>query len=260
MLIHGDGGFVIKMVTTCPARLSQRFPCWFIRRLAAYLRRIHGHVIRIDCEALRCLLVRRGVTFQWTKTWKESPDPERDAKWDRVEDVLACSPDRLFAFDEFGSLSIRPTGGHAGPGKAGPRGIPRPITALMGCATSTGLLLRRRRRLVGRRPQEDGRREHAGRAEADPCGPPGRSRSTWSWTACPPAYNDETIRHWARKNRVGLCFTPAYVSWANPIEALFGPLRQFTVPTPTTVTTPRRPESSTPTCAGGSRTHGTPTC
>jgi hypothetical protein len=26
-----------------------------------------------------------------------------------------------------------------------------------------------------------------------------------------------------------MCFTPTYASWANPIEAHFGPLRQFTV-------------------------------
>jgi hypothetical protein len=34
-------------------------------------------VIRIGREALRCLLARRGITFQRTKTWKESPDNER---------------------------------------------------------------------------------------------------------------------------------------------------------------------------------------
>ncbi len=28
---------------------------------------------------------------------------------------------------------------------------------------------------------------------------------------------------------VKLCFTPTYASWANPIEAHFGPLRQFTL-------------------------------
>ncbi|MFE9008990.1 hypothetical protein ACFYOY_43960 [Streptomyces sp. NPDC007875] len=31
---------------------------------AACLRRVHGRVIRIGREALRCLLVRRGITFQ----------------------------------------------------------------------------------------------------------------------------------------------------------------------------------------------------
>ncbi|SOE25044.1 DDE superfamily endonuclease [Streptomyces sp. OK228] len=37
------------------------------------------------------------------------------------------------------------------------------------------------------------------------------------------------IRRWAKKNKVELCFTPTYASWANPIEAHFGPLRQFTL-------------------------------
>jgi transposase InsO family protein len=42
------------------------------------------------------------------------------------------------------------------------------------------------------------------------------------------AHTGPTIRAWAKKNRVELCFTPTYASWANPIEAHFGPLRQFT--------------------------------
>lgn len=37
------------------------------------------------------------------------------------------------------------------------------------------------------------------------------------------------IRRWAAKSKVELCFTPTYASWANPIEAHFGPLRQFTL-------------------------------
>jgi hypothetical protein len=43
------------------------------------------------------------------------------------------------------------------------------------------------------------------------------------------AHKGDTIRRWAKKNRVELCFTPTYASWANPIEAHFGPLRQFTI-------------------------------
>ena len=59
----------------------------------------------------RCLLRRRGITFQLTKTWKESPDPDRDAKLDRIEQVLDRFPDRVCAFDEFGPLGIRPIAG-----------------------------------------------------------------------------------------------------------------------------------------------------
>jgi hypothetical protein len=35
------------------------------------------------------------------------------------------------------------------------------------------------------------------------------------------------IRTWAAKNNVELCFPPTSASWANPIEAQFGPLRNF---------------------------------
>ena len=37
------------------------------------------------------------------------------------------------------------------------------------------------------------------------------------------------VRAWASRNNVELCFTPTYASWANPIEAQFGPLRTFTM-------------------------------
>lgn len=35
------------------------------------------------------------------------------------------------------------------------------------------------------------------------------------------------IRAWAGQNKVELCLTPTSASWANPIEAQFGPLRTF---------------------------------
>jgi len=106
-----DEDFVVATATTRPAKLDQPFTRWSLRKLAAYLRKVHGRVIRIGREALRCLLARRGVTFQRTKTWKESPDPEREAKLGRIEEVLDRFPDRVFAFDEFGPLGIRPTAG-----------------------------------------------------------------------------------------------------------------------------------------------------
>ncbi|MDT3442161.1 transposase [Pseudofrankia sp. BMG5.37] len=35
------------------------------------------------------------------------------------------------------------------------------------------------------------------------------------------------IRTWARRHKAELCLTPTQASWANPIEAHFGPLRGF---------------------------------
>ena len=51
------------------------------------------------------------MSFQRTKTWKESTDPDRDAKLARIEEVTTRFPDRVFAFDEFGPLTIRPQPG-----------------------------------------------------------------------------------------------------------------------------------------------------
>lgn len=44
-----------------------------------------------------------------------APDPERDAKLDRTEEVQEGFPDRVFAFDELGPLGIRPTAGPCWP-------------------------------------------------------------------------------------------------------------------------------------------------
>jgi hypothetical protein len=71
------------------------------------------------------------------------------------------------------------------------------------------------------------------------------------------AHKGTKIRSWARKNRVELCFTPTNASWANPIEAHFGPLRQFTWPTPTTPTRRCRPDPCIATCAGATPTAAT---
>jgi hypothetical protein len=40
-----------------------------------------------------------------------------------------------------------------------------------------------------------------------------------------PANKTPAIRSWAQRENVELCFTPTSASWANPIEAQFGPLR-----------------------------------
>jgi hypothetical protein len=56
------------------------------------------------------------------------------------------------------------------------------------------------------------------------------------------------IRAWARKNKVELCLTPTNASWANPIEAQFGPLRNFVMGGSTTPTTPCSPGNSRTDC------------
>jgi transposase len=42
-------------------------------------------------------------------------------------------------------------------------------------------------------------------------------------------HKNRGVRDWCDDNGVELVFTPTYASWANPIEAHFGPLRQFVI-------------------------------
>lgn len=106
-----DEAFIIDTAKARPEALGQPFTRWSIRKLTKYLAGNDTRVVRIGRERLRQLLADHDVTFQRTKTWKESNDPDRDAKLDRIEHVLEHHPDRTFALDEFGPLAIRPIGG-----------------------------------------------------------------------------------------------------------------------------------------------------
>ena len=119
-----DEAFIVQTATTRPEKLGLPFTRWSVRKLAAYLADNEVRVVRIGRERLRQVLVDNEITFQRTKTWKESNDPDRDAKLDRIEYVLEHHPDRTFAFDEFGPLAIRPVGGSCWAPKTRPQRQP----------------------------------------------------------------------------------------------------------------------------------------
>jgi hypothetical protein len=64
------------------------------------------------------------VSFQRTRTWKESTDPDKDAKLDRIEYVTSHFLMRCFAFDQFGPLSIRPCHGSSSARESKPIRLP----------------------------------------------------------------------------------------------------------------------------------------
>jgi hypothetical protein len=80
--------------------------------------------VHLGRERLRQLLRRNDISFQRTRTWKESTDPNKDAKLDRIEEVTSTLPDRRFAFDQFGPLSIRPHHGTSWSPKTRPDRLP----------------------------------------------------------------------------------------------------------------------------------------
>ena len=226
LIMTDDVEFIVTTATTRPEALGEPFTRWSIRKLVRFLGTNGDRVVAIGRERLRQILEINGITFQRTKTWKESNDPDRDTKLDRIEHVVNEYPDRTFAFDEFGPLTIRPVQGSGWAPASNPQRQPANYHKLHGVRQFHGCysvgddtlfgVVRQRKSAVNslkalqtiRNARPDGDRIYVILDNLS-------------------AHKGDTIRRWAERNRVELCFTPTYTSWANPIEAHFGPLREF---------------------------------
>jgi hypothetical protein len=185
-------------------------------------------VVRIGPERLRQILHGRHISFQRTRTWKESADPDKDAKLDRIEHVTSRFPDRCFAFDQFGPLSIRPAHGSTWARQKKPRRLPATYHRTHGIRYFHGCYSLGDDQLWGiTRLRKGGDHTLAALKSIRAARPDGAPvyliMDNLSANKTPP------IRAWAKKHKAGLCFTPTSASWANPIEAQFGPLRTFTM-------------------------------
>ena len=93
------------------------FSTWSLAKLADFLV-AEGVVDDISHEGLRRLLRQEGVSFQLSKTWKQSTDPDFEAKKNRIlhlyglmdgtDDVEAGDPEVVICIDEFGPLNLQP--------------------------------------------------------------------------------------------------------------------------------------------------------
>lgn len=70
---------LIKVALARPEDLGLPFSHWSVKKLTTYCRE-RDLLPPITDEWVRRLLRREGVSFQHTKTWKESPDPEFEPK------------------------------------------------------------------------------------------------------------------------------------------------------------------------------------
>jgi transposase len=206
-----DEAFLIETATTRPGKLGQPFTHWSLRKLVGYLADNPRRIVRIGRE-----------------TWKESPDPEREAKLARIEEVLDQHPDRAFAFDEFGPLTIAPVPGAGWAPKSRPRRLPANYHKTAGVRYFHGCYSIGEDRLWGVVRARKGaantlaalRSIRVARPDGDPIYVILDNLS---------AHKGPQIRDWAARHSVELDFTPTYASWADPIEAHFGSLRSFVI-------------------------------
>ena len=96
---------------TPPHRLGRPFTTWSLSKLVDYLAE-HKH-IKISTESVRKILRDAGVSWQATKTWKGSRNPDFTSKMARILDLYDHPPPdaRVICVDEFGPLNLQPRPG-----------------------------------------------------------------------------------------------------------------------------------------------------
>jgi transposase len=102
---------ICRTAKSDPDRLGCPFTCWSLTKLADYLTE-HKH-IRLSRDTIRQVLKDAGISWQSTKTWKRSKDPEFTQKKDRILELYDHPPPdgRVICVDEFGPLNLQPRPG-----------------------------------------------------------------------------------------------------------------------------------------------------
>src|SRR5712691_1245969 len=225
-----DVEVIVAAARTRPEKLGQPFTRWSLRKLAGYLAGL-DRPVAIGRERLRQILHERGISFQRTRTWKESADPDRDAKLDRIEYVTSHYPDRCFAFDQFGPLSIRPCHGACWAPRKRPARLRATYHRTHGIRYFHGCYSVSDDQLWGITREHKGGDHTLAALKSVRAARPGGYRLFVIMDNLA-ANKTPAIRRWARRENVELCFTPANASWANPIEAQSGPVRTFVMGAP----------------------------
>lgn len=239
-----------KIALSRPQDHRLPFSTWSLSKLAEFLV-AEGVVDDISHEGLRALLREEGVSFQVIKTFKQSNDPDFEAKKNRILELYAIAdgtaepgrgdPTVIMCMDEFGPLNLQPHRGHqwapvaTGPGdSASPRRRrrratytrPNGVRHLMGgYDLSTD-------RLYGHVVVHKGRTECLAFLRYLRSLHPVSVRIGIVLDNFSPHLStkkDQRVGEWAAANNVELAYTPTYSSWLNRIEAQFQALRYFAI-------------------------------
>ena len=237
-----------KVALSRPVDHGLAFSTWSLSKLCEFVV-AEGVVDDISHEGLRVLLREEGVSFQVIKTWKQSNDPDFEAKKNRILELYAIADDKaeagpgdptvVFCMDEFGPLNLQPHAGkqwaEAAKGKGDPESPrrrrmratytrPNGVRHLMaGYDLSTN-------RLYGHVVKKKGRTAFLAFVRYLRSLHPPEVRIAIVLDNFSPHLStkvDQRVGEWAAANNVELAYTPTYSSWLNRIEAQFQALRYF---------------------------------
>jgi transposase len=241
----GERRQVKKVALSRPVDRGLPFSTWSLAKLAEFLV-AEGVVEDISHEGLRLLLREESVSFQAIKTFKQSNDPDFEAKKNRVLELYDIAdgkvvagdgdPDVVICMDEFGPLGIMPRPGKQWAAAAELR---------------RGGAKRRRRRATYRTEGvrhlfaalDLGKDRLYGHVKTRKHRTNFLAFCKYLRTLYPPEVRiglvldnysphlstrvDQRVGDWAKANSVELAYVPTDASWLNPIECHFAALRYF---------------------------------
>ncbi|GAA2268040.1 IS630 family transposase [Streptomyces ruber] len=226
LLTPDDEDFVIQTATTRPTKLGQPSTRWSIRKLAAYLRRVHGRIMhRPRSLTLPAPPPRHHLPAHQDLEGVPRPGARRQTRPDRARP--GALPEPGLCLRRVRTAGIRPTAGSCWAKQGRPDRLPATYRRTHGVTYFHGCYSVGDDRLWGVNRRRKGTANTLAALKsiraARPDGAP-----IYIILDNLSAHTGADIRRWAKKNKIESCFTPTYASWANPIEAHFGPLRQFT--------------------------------
>ena len=259
LISDGDIEVIVAAARTRPEKPVQPFTHWSLRKLAGYLAG-RDRAVQVSRERLRQILQARGISFQRTRTWKESTDPDRDAKLDRIEYVTSHYPDRCFGFDQFGPLSIRPCHGACWAPRKRPARLRATYHRTHGIRYFHGCYCVGNDQLWGITREHKGADHTLAALKSIRATRPDGYR-LFIITDNLSANKTPAIRRWARRENVELCLTSRQTR-RGPIRSRRSSVRYAPLSWAARITLamPCWPASSRPTCAGATPTPATPTC
>ena len=218
---------ICRIARCQPADLGLPLTVWSLSKLVSYLLK-HRVVEMISTETVRQILKSNGITWQATKTWKASNDPDFSAKMHTILDLYDHPPvdGHVVCIDEFGPLNLQPR-----PGRGWfPSTQPGRLRATYhrdggvrhmfgGLDLATGQMFYRFRDRKRWREflnfLRQLRRRFAGKL----------------YVICDnfSPHKKAEVTTWCADNDVELVFTPSNASWLNWIESEFAALRYFTL-------------------------------
>ena len=202
---------------------------WSLSKLREYL--VSQNIIaHVSLDWLRTLLLRCGIRWRHTKTWKESKDPQFWPKYRRIRRLYRCRPSggRRICLDEFGPMNLQPRHGQC----LAKKGVKRVDRHRATYNRNSGI-----RHFLAAYDLETGRL----------FGLFTRQKTWQQWLSflkwLRRRYRRSEVLHivldnygshlkkevlrWAKANNIKFYFTPTNASWLNRIECQFTAMKKF---------------------------------